>query len=116
MDTLLQPPATPSGAGNEDPGRGICFSRITCAGSAGSLHTATELIVARADASKKNMGLTRWEAAPQGKIIKSDVSVPKNYLNTEEVDYLEQIVSIYLDFAELQSIRKIPMSMQDWAR
>jgi len=79
-------------------------------------HTAAELIAARADASKKNMGLTHWEAAPQGKIIKSDVSVAKNYLNTEEMDYLERIVSIYLDFAELQSIRKIPMSMQDWAR
>ena len=79
-------------------------------------HTAAELIVARSDASKINMGLTHWEAAPQGKIIKSDVSVAKNYLNTEELDYLERIVSLYLDFAELQAIRKIPMSMQDWAR
>jgi len=79
-------------------------------------HTAAELIVARADAGKKNMGLTHWEAAPQGKIIKPDVLVAKNYLNSEEMDYLERIVSIYLDFAELQAIRKIPMSMQDWAR
>ena len=79
-------------------------------------HTAAELIVARADAGKKNMGLTYWEAAPQGKIIKSDVLVAKNYLSAEEMDYLERIVSIYLDFAELQAIRKIPMSMQDWAR
>ena len=79
-------------------------------------HTAAELIVARADAGKKNMGLTHWETAPLGKIIKSDVSVAKNYLNTEELDYLERIVSLYLDFAELQAIRKVPMSMQDWAK
>jgi len=79
-------------------------------------HTAAELIVARADADKTNMGLTHWEAAPHGKIVKSDVSVAKNYLNTEELDYLERIVSLYLDFAELQAIRKIPMSMQDWAK
>lgn len=79
-------------------------------------HTAAELIVARANADKANMGLTHWEAAPHGKIVKSDVSVAKNYLNTQELDYLERIVSLYLDFAELQAIRKIPMSMQDWAR
>ncbi|NLC35811.1 MAG: virulence RhuM family protein, partial [Alcaligenaceae bacterium] len=79
-------------------------------------HTAAELIVARADADKTNMGLTHWEAAPHGKIVKSDVSVAKNYLNEEEMDYLERIVSLYLDFAELQAIRKIPMSMLDWAR
>ncbi|MFD2838869.1 RhuM family protein [Azotobacter vinelandii] len=69
-------------------------------------HTAAELIVARADADKTNMGLTHWEAAPHGKIVKSDVSVAKNYLNTQELDYLERIVSIYLEFAELQAIRK----------
>ena len=79
-------------------------------------HTAAELIVARANADKTNMGLTHWEAAPHGKIVKSDVLVAKNYLNKEEMDYLERIVSLYLDFAELQAIRKIPMSMQDWAR
>lgn len=79
-------------------------------------HTAAELIVARADADKAHMGLTHWEAAPHGKIVKSDVSVAKNYLNPQEMDYLERIVSIYLDFAELQAIRKIPMSMQDWAK
>lgn len=78
-------------------------------------HTAAELIVARADADKANMGLTHWEAAPQGKILKSDVSIAKNYLNAQEMEYLERIVSIYLDFAELQAMRKIPMSMQDWA-
>lgn len=79
-------------------------------------HTAAELIVARADADKAHMGLTYWEAAPHGKIVKSDVSVAKNYLSRQEMDYLERIVSIYLDFAELQAIRKIPMSMEDWAR
>lgn len=79
-------------------------------------HTAAEIIVARADAGKTNMGLTHWEAAPQGKIIRSDVSVAKNYLNVQEMEYLERIVSVYLDFAELQTMRKIPMSMQDWAK
>ena len=79
-------------------------------------HTAAELIVARADADKEHMGLTHWEAAPHGKIIRSDVAVAKNYLNTQELDYLERIVSLYLDFAELQAMRKIPMSMQDWAK
>jgi len=79
-------------------------------------HTAAELIVSRADAGRTNMGLTHWAAAPQGKIIKSDVSIAKNYLNVQEMEYLERIVSIYLDFAELQAMRKIPMSMQDWAR
>ena len=62
------------------------------------------------------MGLTTWEAAPQGKIIKSDVAIAKNYLNAQELEYLERIVSVYLDFAELQAIRKIPMTMADWAK
>lgn len=79
-------------------------------------HTAAEIVVSRADANKENMGLTHWATAPQGKIIKSDVSVAKNYLNAQEMEYLERIVSIYLDFAELQTMRKIPMSMQDWAK
>lgn len=78
-------------------------------------HTAAELIVKRADAEKEHMGLTTWEAAPHGKIIKADVSVAKNYLSEKEMDYLERIVSIYLDYAELQAERKIPMSMDDWA-
>jgi Virulence protein len=78
-------------------------------------HTAAELIVSRADAEKQNMGLTTWEAAPSGKIIKADVSIAKNYLNEDEMNYLERIVSLYLDFAELQTERKIPMSMEDWA-
>ena len=79
-------------------------------------HTAAELIVERADANKENMGLTTWEAAPDGKIIKADVTIAKNYLNEEEINYLERIVSLYLDYAELQAERKIPMSMQDWAK
>ncbi len=79
-------------------------------------HTAAELIVERADAEKEHMGLTAWEAGPHGKIIKADVSVAKNYLNEEEMRYLERIVSIYLDYAELQAERKIPMSMEDWAK
>lgn len=79
-------------------------------------HTAAELIAARADAEKPHMGLTHWEAAPDGKIIRSDVSVAKNYLSETEMKYLERIVSLYLDFAELQAMRKIPMSMQDWAK
>ena len=79
-------------------------------------HTAAELIVERADSSKENMGLTTWESAPQGKIIKADVIIAKNYLNEKEMNYLERIVSMYLDYAELQTERKIPMSMQDWAK
>lgn len=78
-------------------------------------HTAAELIVARADASQPNMGLTHWQDAPHGKIIKTDVSIAKNYLSKDELDYLERIVSLYLDFGELQAQRKIPMSMADWA-
>jgi hypothetical protein len=79
-------------------------------------HTAAELIVERADAKKENMGLATWESAPQGKIIKADVMIAKNYLNEKEINYLERIVSMYLDYAELQAERQIPMSMQDWAK
>lgn len=79
-------------------------------------HTAAELIVERADANKANMGLTTWENAPYGKILKADVTVAKNYLNEKEMHYLERIVSMYLDYAELQAERKIPMSMEDWAK
>ena len=78
-------------------------------------HTAAELIVKRADAEKEYMGLTTWEAAPEGKIIKADVSIAKNYLDKTEMSYLQRIVSLYLDYAELQAERKIPMSMADWA-
>jgi hypothetical protein len=79
-------------------------------------HTAAEIIVERANAEKENMGLTTWETAPTGKIIKADVIIAKNYLNEQEMNYLERIVSVYLDFAELQAERKIPMSMEDWAK
>ena len=79
-------------------------------------HTAAELIVERADANKEHMGLTTWENAPDGKILKADVTIAKNYLSKEEMNYLERIVSLYLDYAELQAERKIPMSMEDWAR
>lgn len=79
-------------------------------------HTAAELIVERADASKAHMGLTTWENAPDGKILKADVTVAKNYLTQQEMHYLERIVSLYLDYAELQAERKIPMSMEDWAK
>ena len=79
-------------------------------------HTAAELIVERADAEKEHMGLTTWEAASDGKVVKADVSIPKNYLNDKEMSYMERIVSLYLDYAELQAERQIPMSMEDWAK
>ena len=79
-------------------------------------HTAAELIVERADADKEHMGLTTWDAAPEGKIVKADVSIAKNYLNDKEMSYMERIVSLYLDYAELQAERQIPMSMEDWAK
>ena len=76
--------------------------------------TAAEVIYNRADAQKENMGLTNWEGAPQGKIHKYDVVVAKNYLTDEELKQLERIVSAYLDMAEMQAERHIPMTMQDW--
>lgn len=79
-------------------------------------HTAAELIVERADAAKEHMGLATWENAPDGKIVKADVTVAKNYLSEKEMSYLERIVSLYLDYAELQAERKVPMSMEDWAK
>lgn len=78
-------------------------------------HTAAELIVERADAEKEHMGLSTWETAPDGKIAKADVSIAKNYLNDKEMSYMERIVSLYLDYAELQAERQIPMNMEDWA-
>ena len=79
-------------------------------------HTAAEIIVERADANKEHMGLTSWGNAPDGKILKADVSIAKNYLSQDELNYLERIVSLYLDYAELQAQRHIPMSMEDWAK
>jgi len=76
--------------------------------------TAAEIIANRADADKPSMGLTTWKNAPQGKILKSDVSVAKNYLNEPEIKELERIVSMYLDYAANQAARQIPMRMADW--
>ncbi len=76
-------------------------------------YTASELITHRADADQEYMGLTTWADAPSGKIQKYDVSIAKNYLNTEEINFLERLVSMYLDYAELQAERNIPMTMED---
>ena len=78
-------------------------------------NTAAELIVARANHNKKNMGLTSWKTAPNGKIVKADVIVAKNYLQKEEVQELNEIVTMYLDYATRQARRHIPMTMADWA-
>jgi hypothetical protein len=79
-------------------------------------HTAAELIVERADSTKTNMGLSTWENAPNGKILKSDVSVAKNYLAKDELESLGLIVNAYLDLAEERARRRIPMTMEDWSR
>lgn len=79
-------------------------------------HTAAELIAQRANADKPNMGLTTWRNAPQGKILKSDVVVAKNYLIEKEIKELERIVSMYLDYAENQAARQIAMRMADWVQ
>ncbi|MFT5029623.1 MAG: hypothetical protein ACI9VS_002064 [Candidatus Binatia bacterium] len=78
--------------------------------------TAAELIVDRAGHEKQNMGLTSWEDAPKGKIHRYDVSIAKNYLSDSELGQMQRIVSAYLDMAELQAMRKIPMTMEDWER
>lgn len=79
-------------------------------------HTAAELIMERANAEKPHMGLTSWEQYPNGKIQKYDVSIAKNYLSKEELQALERIVTMYLDYAEYQADRHIPMTMQDWSQ
>lgn len=76
--------------------------------------TAAEVIVNRADHKKEHMGLTSWKNAPDGKIVKTDVSVAKNYLEKEEMTELNEIVSMYLDYATRQARRRIPMTMEDW--
>ena len=78
-------------------------------------HTAPELIKKRADNKKRNMGLADWESAPDGKIVKTDVAIAKNYLTAGELDSLGRIVNAYLDLAEDRAKRKIPMTMEDWA-
>lgn len=79
-------------------------------------HTAAELIMDRADSNKEHMGLTTWRKAPSGKIIKSDVIVAKNYLTEQEMRQLDRVVSMYLDYAENQAEKHIPMSMEDWSK
>ncbi|WP_353507242.1 virulence RhuM family protein, partial [Parabacteroides goldsteinii] len=79
-------------------------------------HTAAELIMKRANSEKEHMGLTSWKNSPGGKILKSDVSIAKNYLTEKELHSFDRIVSMYLDYAELQAERHIPMSMEDWEK
>ena len=78
--------------------------------------TAAELIVDRADAEKEHMGLTTWENAPDGKIVKTDVSIAKNYLKQMELEDMGRIVTAVLEFAESRAKRHIPMTMEDWAK
>lgn len=79
-------------------------------------HTAAEIIKLRASSKKTNMGLTTWKNAPDGKILKSDVSIAKNYLNEDEISELNLIVNMYLDYAELQTKRQNAMKMVDWVK
>ena len=79
-------------------------------------HTAAELIYKRADSEKDKMGLSSWKNSPDGKILKTDVSIAKNYLIKDELESLGRIVNAYLDLAEERAKRKIPMTMQDWAK
>ena len=79
-------------------------------------HTAAELVADRADSTKEHMGLTSWRNAPEGKILKPDVVIAKNYLTKEEIKALDRIVTMYLDYAEDQAERGIPMTMADWAK
>lgn len=79
-------------------------------------HTAVELIIDRADADKEHMGLTTWEKAPNGKIVKADVSIAKIYLKESELDDMGKLVNTILDFAQRMADRHIPMTMEDWAK
>jgi hypothetical protein len=79
-------------------------------------HTAAEVIMKRANSEKDNMGLTTWKNAPKGKIIKTDVSIAKNYLTEKELKQLDRFVTMYLDYAETQAEQNIPMTMDDWAK
>ena len=76
--------------------------------------TAAELISKRADSTRPNMGLTSWRKGPEGKIMPRDVTIAKNYLDRPEIDHLNRIVTLYLDYAELQAVRQKPMYMKDW--
>jgi hypothetical protein len=77
-------------------------------------NTASEIILSRSDANKENMGLTTWKNSPEGKILKSDISIAKNYLSEDEISELNRLVELYLNFAELQAERNIPMRMNEW--
>lgn len=79
-------------------------------------HTAAELIFNRADSQKEHMGLTTWDNAPDGKILRTDVTIAKNYLLKDELDSLGRIVNAFLDLAESRAKRNIPMTMEDWAK
>ena len=79
-------------------------------------HTAAELIVERADADKEHMGLTTWENAPHGKIVKPDVSIAKNYLKENELEDMGRLVNAVLDMAERMAKRHVPITMEDWAK
>ena len=79
-------------------------------------HTTAELIVDRANAEREHMGLTTWEKGPQGKIVKTDVSIAKNYLRENELEAMGRIVNAFLDIAENMAKRHIPMTMEDWAK
>ena len=79
-------------------------------------HTAAELIVDRANAEREHMGLTTWEKGPQGKIVKTDVSIAKNYLRENELEAMGRIVNAFLDIAENMAKRHIPMTMEDWPK
>lgn len=78
-------------------------------------HTAAEVIMSRANSEKEHMGLTTWKSAPKGKIVRGDVSVAKNYLSKDELTNLNELVTMYLDYATRQARRRIPMTMVDWA-
>ena len=79
-------------------------------------HTAAELIIKRADSRNDHMGLTSWENSPEGKLLKTDVLVAKNYLTSQELESLGRIVNAWLDLAEDRARRQIPMTMEDWAK
>lgn len=79
-------------------------------------NTAAEVIVERANHEKEHMGLTNWKKSPKGKIMASDVIIAKNYLTKDELKSLERIETMYLDYAEDQAERYIPMTMEDWKK
>jgi hypothetical protein len=79
-------------------------------------HTASELIIKRANCTTPHMGLTNWEGGPTGKVVKTDVSIAKNYLTADELNSLGRIVNAYLELAENHAKRHIPMTMEDWAK